>query len=87
MPEMGSAAERSERLQKRRELVRRTATLLSSDLPLREIFAQFASLLGGVVDVAGLNVAIAGDDRPPFEFVFGDPAESRSSMEVSIPFG
>src|SRR5579862_3377829 len=87
MPERGSAADQTERLQKRRDLVRSTAALLSSDLPLREIFARFASLLGAVVDVSGLNVAIAGDDCPRFEFVFGDSGESRSSMEVSIPFG
>jgi hypothetical protein len=46
MPEIGAAAERYERLKKGRDLVRRTALLLSAELPLPELIGQLAAETG-----------------------------------------
>jgi hypothetical protein len=62
MLEAGSTADRYEHLKKGRDLVRRTALLLSAVVPLSELLGQLAVMLAIFVDAASVIVAI-GDER------------------------
>jgi diguanylate cyclase (GGDEF)-like protein len=89
MPGIGSAAERYERLKKGRDLVRRTALLLSADVPLPELFAQLAVLLAVFVDASSVLVAIGDERESRLEYIFEDgvggrPDDPRVGSESSM---
>jgi diguanylate cyclase (GGDEF)-like protein len=75
-----------DRLKRDRDLVRRTALLLSANLPLHELFEQVASLLATYVDASIVQVAVGDDRDARIEFIFregkgGRPDDARAHPE------
>jgi len=75
-----------DRLKRDRDLVRRTALLLSANLPLHELFEQVASLLSTYVDASIVQVAVGDDREARIEFIFregkgGRPDDARAHPE------
>ena len=56
----------------RRQIVRRTALLLSADLPLQTLYSQFAILLASFVDASTVLLAVKSAKGSHFEFIFED---------------
>src|SRR5579862_4885308 len=77
MPDAGSTAERYDRLKKGRDLVRRTALLLSADLPLHDLLGQLTTLLSAFVDASSILVAIGNESNARFEYIFEDGMAGR----------
>ncbi|MBV8489952.1 MAG: diguanylate cyclase, partial [Candidatus Eremiobacteraeota bacterium] len=67
MPDTAGKVERRDR-----DLVRRAALLLSADLPLRELFGQFAVLLSSYVDASMVLIATEDGEGGRVEFLFED---------------
>src|SRR5580658_8079436 len=44
--------------QRDRHVIRRTAELLASDVPLRDVFSQFCRLLSSVIDASRVFIAL-----------------------------
>jgi diguanylate cyclase (GGDEF)-like protein len=75
-----------DRLKRDRDLVRRTALLLSANLPLHELFEQVASLLSAYVDASIVQVAVGDDREARIEYIFregkgGRPDDARAHPE------
>lgn len=75
-----------DRLKRDRDLVRRTALLLSANLPLHELFEQVASLLSAYVDASIVQVAVGDEREARIEYIFregkgGRPDDSRATPE------
>jgi diguanylate cyclase (GGDEF)-like protein len=87
MAEAGSAAERYERLKQERDMVRRTALLLSADLPLHELLRKLAALLAAFVDATIVQVAIGTKEDVRFDYVFSDGIDGRPLDPVVRPDG
>jgi diguanylate cyclase (GGDEF)-like protein len=77
MSDVRSAAERYDRLKKGRDLVRRTSSLLSADLPLQDIFGQLAVLLALFVDASSILIAIGDESDARLEYAFEDGVGGR----------
>jgi len=81
-----SANDGYDRLKRDRDLVRRTALLLSANLPLHELFEQVASLLATYVDASIVQVAVGDEREARIEFIFregkgGRPDDARAHPE------
>lgn len=68
----------------RRELVRRSALLLSADLPFEETLGQFASLLAAFVDATSVLIVAGNAERARLEYQFEDGKGSRPD-QTEIP--
>jgi len=79
--------ERSERLKNRRDLIRRTASLLAAPLPLSTTLERFSQLLSSFVDAQYAGVAIRDESQTTIEYVFeigaGDRLESQTELALS----
>jgi diguanylate cyclase (GGDEF)-like protein len=86
MVDAGPADERDESLKKGRDLVRRTALLLSADLPLQDLLRELADQLGVFVDASIVQVAVSGGDSL-LDYVFRDGKGVRPSDSTIRPDG
>lgn len=65
--------------QRDREIVRRTAELLATDLPLKEVFAQLCALLARFVDASDVFIILGEGGQPRIAHMLDDGAVSISS--------
>jgi diguanylate cyclase (GGDEF)-like protein len=85
--ELGSLAQRYERLVQGRDFVRRAATLLSAEASLVELFGRLAALLDGFIDASIVQVAIAGEGEPYLAYDFRDGAGAPPADRRVVPDG
>jgi diguanylate cyclase (GGDEF)-like protein len=70
----GTDAKRYRRLKQGRDLVRRSALLLSAELPLPQLLGQLAALIARFVDATSVLVAIGDEDAMRLEYRYVDGA-------------
>ncbi len=71
----------------RRQIVRRTALLLSADLPLQTLYSQFALLLASFVDASTVLLAVKSAKGSHFEFIFEDGVSGKPDDTTVNPNG
>jgi diguanylate cyclase (GGDEF)-like protein len=76
-----------DRLKRDRDLVRRTALLLSANLPLHELFEQVAALLSAYVDASIVQVAVGDERDARIEYIFREGKGGRPDDAKAHPEG